>query len=126
VRWWRSSQSKTSILLYSQQSNLYSLLAQYSFYRNVRLFYTPWGFPAKIANVIDKASGDIEDCPVVVTLKSEELRLAEGTLALIALRKPLHNAVSVELLLARLAALLRQLSAAVYDVEADSALLHPR
>ena len=58
------------------------------------------------------------------TRRSQKLRLAEWTLALVALRKPFHYAISVEFLLASLAGLLRKLAAAVDNIEANGALFH--
>jgi hypothetical protein len=52
------------------------------------------------------------------------LRLAERTLALVAFRKPFHNAVAMELLATSLASLLWELTTAVDDIEADGAFLN--
>lgn len=61
---------------------------------------------------------------VLFTRRSQKLRLAEWTLALVALREPFHNAISVELLLASFASLLRKLPTAVNNIEANCALFH--
>lgn len=61
---------------------------------------------------------------VLFTRKSQKLRLAEWTLALVTLREPFHYAISVEFLLASLAGFLRKLAAAVDYIEANGALLH--
>lgn len=61
---------------------------------------------------------------VLFTRKSQKLRLAKWALALVALSKPFHYAISVEFLLASLAGFLGKLTAAVDNIEANGALLH--
>ncbi len=56
--------------------------------------------------------------------KSQELRLTQGTFALVALAEPLHDTVGVELLLTGLAAFLGQVALGVDDIVADGALLN--
>jgi hypothetical protein len=54
------------------------------------------------------------------------LGFAERAFALITFGKPLHDAVAVELLLAGLTGLFRQLATAVHYIIANCALLHAR
>lgn len=61
-----------------------------------------------------------------VYTQSEELRFAQRTFALVALREPFHYAVSMEFLAASLAALLGELATTVHNVEANRALLNSR
>lgn len=57
---------------------------------------------------------------------SQELRFTQWALTLIALAKPLHYAVPVELLSTCFASLLWQLSMGINDIEANCTLLHSR
>ncbi len=60
----------------------------------------------------------------MLCLISQKLRLAQWTLALVAFAEPLHYAVGVELLLARLARFLGGVALGVHDVETDRAFLN--
>lgn len=56
--------------------------------------------------------------------RSQKLGLAQGALALVAFSKPFHYAVSMELLLAGFASLLRQLAVSIHDIETNCAFFH--